>query len=309
MTDADEEQLTGEEQDEMGEMGQVSHLGFFVRDLRSAKQKRLARARALARRRSGTRALPATFRQVVRTGSMADEEMGDEEVALLFEEQGVQGEMGQKPPPKKKRPGLLTRMYRGAKKGITSLTKAVATLATAPVRFAVRRLKATLVNRRARHLARRRKSRTPNAAEIAEAKIWTRNYLLTRGGPLGKRLAAMSGQAQIYGDRVALGYEPLPAELGGTGDIGAAIPPEAIKAVIDIIINLIKQASKEGAPKEDTALPSDPASPPARRPTPPPARRPAPPRQAREPEPEPEEDEPEPESEDEVTGMLWGFGK
>lgn len=114
---------------------------------------------------------------------------------------------------------------------------------TAPVRSRV----ATIRNRRAAKLAwDRRKSKTPNAAEQAEAKAWTKSHLAAKG-PHGKILSYFAGAP----DYLLLGYFDNPND----GDLGVA--PAVVAAMIPVLValatSLIQQFAKSGEAPVDPA--------------------------------------------------------
>lgn len=113
---------------------------------------------------------------------------------------------------------------------------------TAPVRNRVH----TLRNRRAHKLAfDKRKATTPNAAESAEAKSWTKQHLKSQG-PQGKILALFAGSAP---DAVLLGaYEPYVNQLGDPATlsvIAASVP--VFMALMDRILGHANQSGEAPA--------------------------------------------------------------
>ena len=122
----------------------------------------------------------------------------------------------------------------------------LAALATRPVRNRV----ATLRNRRATKLAwDRRKTKTPNAAENAEAKTWTAQKLKGQG-PHGHVLALFAGAED---DILLGGYEPYEGQLGV--DPGTAT---VITASIPILMALVNRVI--GSSDKSGEAPADPGA-------------------------------------------------
>jgi hypothetical protein len=109
---------------------------------------------------------------------------------------------------------------------------------TVPIRSRVNKLK----NRRAAKLAwDRRKNKTPNAAEQAEAKTWTQNKLKGTG-PHGRILALFAGPSYVHLGSSGLG-EPVSA-----GVIAASLP-----ILIAVLNALLNKSAKSGEAPADPA--------------------------------------------------------
>jgi hypothetical protein len=225
--------------------------------------------------------------------------MTDEEATLLLEESTLRG-MGQahKPPAKKKRPGFLKRVARGAGKiakatvkyhPLSLAAKASAAIVTAPVRFIVKKFLNTLAGRRARYLAyQRRGTQKPNPSEVNEAKAWTKKWVSSRGGPVFKLMQKLKIAGDTAGVNASMGHITHD-QLGQVVEVATAV---GTAAVLALVTKLLALATKEGAPKEIRTKPPEAAQE----------------QQAFEetvPSAPPQEAE-EAESEAEVQGILWG---
>lgn len=127
---------------------------------------------------------------------------------------------------------------KGLKYAIVAPALWLASKATAPVRNRVHKLR----NRRAAKLAwDRRKSKTPNAAENAEAKSWTKSHLKGKG-PHGQVLALFAGAP----DDVLLGsYEPYAGQLG-MDPATATVIASSIPIFMALMNKVLGQASASG---------------------------------------------------------------
>jgi len=120
----------------------------------------------------------------------------------------------------------------GIKVGIIKPFEWVASKVTAPIRNRVHQLR----DRRAGKLAwDRRKSKTPNASERAEAKAWTKNHL-KKQGPHGEILQLFAGSTpMLLGGGVALG-DPVTISL-----IAASVP-----VFMALMNTVLKKANNSG---------------------------------------------------------------
>ena len=123
------------------------------------------------------------------------------------------------------------------KVGIIKPFEWVASKVTAPIRNRVH----TLRNRRAAKLAwDNRKSKTPNAAEQAQAKAWTKAHLKHQG-PHGAVLALFAGSESMTGYGMGLGYA---AQLGDPATI--SLIAASIPVFMALMNSILKKANKSG---------------------------------------------------------------
>lgn len=114
------------------------------------------------------------------------------------------------------------------------MLKELTLLPLKPVRTRVQRL----TSRRAAKLAwDRRKSKTPTPAENAEAKAWTKSYLMKKL-PHGPALAALAGTSGHY--------YPYPGMSGDGLGIAPAVVAAAVPVLLAVISVVLQQASKSG---------------------------------------------------------------
>jgi len=133
--------------------------------------------------------------------------------------------------------GAAVAVGHAVKAGVIKPFEWVASKVTAPIRNRVH----TLRNRRAAKLAwDNRKSKTPNAAEQAQAKAWTKAHLKHQG-PHGEVLALFAGSEAVTGYGAGLGYAVQFGDPATISLIAASIP-----VFMALMNSVLKKADKSG---------------------------------------------------------------